>query len=47
MHRVFEAPLYYQDGKPYVKSDELTKNDIAKIRRVIIEEQMKTMFLKK
>lgn len=36
MKRVFEAPRYYDvKGRPYVKADELTKADIAKIQACI------------
>ena len=47
MKRVFEAPLHYLDGKQYVKVEELTKKDISKIQRIIMEDEMKKTFISK
>lgn len=43
MPRVFEAPLYYQDGKPYVKASELTANDKAKIHAAILRSNLESL----
>ncbi len=37
--RVFKAPLYYQDGQPFVKAEELTEKDKRLIKRVLKKTQ--------
>ena len=43
MKRVFEAPRYYQDGKPYVKASEFTANDKAKIHAAILQSKLESL----